>query len=167
MKFKGIVCGGIFVYIYIEHPSVCPFVGIGSPPPSHVSECVSPLAPKRGRSNTPLRVRGVGHWRDPIRSTGKKAWHSVFSVVPYCPMSIEIDLMKVVSISYVVFKGWGSSIYCSYSTHSTLPRLICQLEWSKRGTVEVPLPKNTSLIIMPVFQILGSFLVSGRVSNFM
>jgi hypothetical protein len=36
-----------------------------------------PPGPKGGGSNTPLRMRRVG---DPIRTTGKKAWRSVYSV---------------------------------------------------------------------------------------
>jgi hypothetical protein len=47
------------------------------PTPSTASECVSLLGPRGERSNTPLRVRG---WEDPSRTTGKKAWHSVYSV---------------------------------------------------------------------------------------
>ncbi len=66
------------IIVYIEYQSVCPFVGNGSLyllPRKRV--CLSPLGPKEGRSNTPMRLRG---WGDPIRTTGKKAWHSVYSV---------------------------------------------------------------------------------------
>jgi hypothetical protein len=48
------------------------------PPPSPACECAFPLRPKGGKSNTLLRVRG---WGDPFRTTGQKAWHSVYSVV--------------------------------------------------------------------------------------
>jgi hypothetical protein len=42
------------IMIYIEYQSVCPFVGIGSPPPPFpVSECVSPLDPKGGGATLP------------------------------------------------------------------------------------------------------------------
>ncbi len=51
---------------------------LGTPTPSPVSECVSPLGPKGGRSNTPLQVSGL--W-SPIRTTVKKAWRSVYSVL--------------------------------------------------------------------------------------
>jgi hypothetical protein len=48
-------------YTYIvEYRSVCSFVGIGSPKPSPPQASVSPPGSKGGRSNTPLRVRGVG-----------------------------------------------------------------------------------------------------------
>jgi hypothetical protein len=40
------------------------------------SECVPPWN-QRGRGNSRLRVRGPG---GPIRTTRKKAWHSVYSV---------------------------------------------------------------------------------------
>ncbi len=40
--------------------SVCPFVGLGTPPPRPRASLSPPLGPKGGRSNTPFRVRGVG-----------------------------------------------------------------------------------------------------------
>ncbi len=62
--------------VFIEYQSVCPFVGIGPPlfqpqvsvacpfvgigPPTPPQASVSPVGPKGGRSNTPLRVRGRG-----------------------------------------------------------------------------------------------------------
>jgi hypothetical protein len=61
-----------------EYQSVCPLVGIGSPTPSPTSECVSPLGTKGGSITLP---RGVREWGDPIRTIGKKAWHSVYSLV--------------------------------------------------------------------------------------
>ncbi len=70
------------VVVDIEYQSVCPFVGIGFPPPPPTfpaSESVSPLGPKKGGgSNTPLLVRG---WVDPIRTNWQKAWHSVYFMV--------------------------------------------------------------------------------------
>jgi hypothetical protein len=54
-----------------------PSSALGPPTPSHASECVYPLGPKGGRSNTHLRVR---EWGDPIRTIGKKALHSVYSL---------------------------------------------------------------------------------------
>ncbi len=54
--------GGITVYI--------PFVGIGSP---------NSLPPQAGVS-LPLDSKGGGATQ-PIRTTGKKAWHSVYSLV--------------------------------------------------------------------------------------
>ncbi len=45
------------------------------PPPMQAS--VSPLDPKRGKSNTRLRGEGRG---DPIRTTGQKGWQSVYYV---------------------------------------------------------------------------------------
>ncbi len=64
--------------VHIEYNSVCPYVGIGSPhsfPRKRV--CLSPLDPK---GILALLVRG---WGVPIWTTGKKAWHSVFSVPHY------------------------------------------------------------------------------------
>jgi hypothetical protein len=47
------------IIVYIEYQSVCPFVGIGSPPPPPPQASVSPLLdPKGGWSNTRLRMRG-------------------------------------------------------------------------------------------------------------
>jgi hypothetical protein len=51
--------------------SVCPFVRIGSP------SAVPALLEPRGRQHS-LAGEGVGK---PIRTNGKKAWHSVYSVV--------------------------------------------------------------------------------------
>ncbi len=48
---------------------------LGPPTPLPASESVCPLGPKGGRSNTPMQVR------DPIPTTGKKAWHSGYSVL--------------------------------------------------------------------------------------
>ncbi len=73
----------------ILYQSVCPFVRIGSPPPlSHKRVCVPPpLGTKWGGQapgNTRLRVRGRGV---PIRTSGEKALHSVYSVpVTLCSM---------------------------------------------------------------------------------
>jgi len=58
----------------------CAFVGIGSTPSPQASLSPPLIGPKGVRSNTPLWVKG---WGDPIRTTGKKAWHSVYSV-PIC-----------------------------------------------------------------------------------
>ncbi len=58
-----------------------PFVGIGFPTPYPQASLSPPLiGPKGARSNTLLWVKG---WGDPIQTTGKKAWHSVYSV-PIC-----------------------------------------------------------------------------------
>ncbi len=64
------------IIVYIEYQSVCPIVRIGYPPPEN--ECVSPLGPKRGESNTRLAC-GVREWGDPVRMTGHRAWHSLYS----------------------------------------------------------------------------------------
>ncbi len=55
--FHSLGCQGIIVYL--EYQSVCPIVGIGTPPPSSESERVSPLGSKGG-SNTLLQVMGWG-----------------------------------------------------------------------------------------------------------
>jgi hypothetical protein len=58
-----------------------PFFGIGSATPSPVSVCycLSPWT-QRGEEQHPC---GRGVWEDPIRTTGKKARHSVYSVGMY------------------------------------------------------------------------------------
>jgi hypothetical protein len=48
--------GGIIVHI--EYQSVCPFVGIGNPPPPE-RECVSPLDPK-GEEHNSLACEEMG-----------------------------------------------------------------------------------------------------------
>jgi hypothetical protein len=66
------------IIVHIEYQSVRPFVGIGSSHPlprKRVRVCLSP-GPKGGEQHT---LAGEG-WGDPIRTTGQKAWHSVYSV---------------------------------------------------------------------------------------
>ncbi len=67
---------GLYICVYLEYQSVCPFVRIGSPPLSRKQVC-PPLGTKGREDNTRLRVRG---WGEPIWTTGEKAWHSVYSV---------------------------------------------------------------------------------------
>jgi hypothetical protein len=64
----------------IKSTSICPFVGIfGSPHPPPPRKRVYPPWTQRERgTNTGLRVRGCG---EPIRTTGQKVWHSVYSVL--------------------------------------------------------------------------------------
>jgi hypothetical protein len=62
---------------YIEYQSVCPFVGNGSPHPLSRTRMCLPIGPKGGWEQHSLAGEEVG---DPIRTTGKKAWHSVYSV---------------------------------------------------------------------------------------
>jgi hypothetical protein len=59
------------IIVYVEYQSV-PSLELGPPNPP-ASEWVSPPW-----SNTRLRVR---RWGDAIRTTGQKAWHSVYSVL--------------------------------------------------------------------------------------
>jgi hypothetical protein len=68
------------------------------PPPPPPQASVSPpcLDPKGGRSNTPLQVRGRG--RKPIRTTGKKAWHSVYSVITYTVLRIKINVLECFTV---------------------------------------------------------------------
>jgi hypothetical protein len=67
--------------IPIEYHSVCPGADpsseLGPPTPCDASEFVHPPRNQRG-GNTRLRVRG---WADPIRTTGEKAWHCIYSVL--------------------------------------------------------------------------------------
>ncbi len=76
LSLRSISLDRTFV-VDIEYQSVCPFVGIGSPHPRK-RVCLPPLDLKGGA--TLPRGWGVG-WEDPIRTTGKTAWHSVNSVV--------------------------------------------------------------------------------------
>ncbi len=46
--------------------------------PFSASYCVSPLVPKGGGGISRIRVR---RWGDPIRTTGREAWYSVYSVI--------------------------------------------------------------------------------------
>ncbi len=111
--------------MYIEYQSVCPFLEIWSPIPSPSSKCtcVSPIGPKGGRSNTPLRVRGWGppSWGDPIRTTAKKACHSVYYVLPpqYSippPFSTSISSFRNMSIQIFLVTFWDDSLL-SFSMH--------------------------------------------------
>ncbi len=61
---------------YLTYEIVCPFVGIRFPTPSPASEG-SPPWTQKGEGQHFLAGERVG---DPIRTTGKKAWHSVCSV---------------------------------------------------------------------------------------
>ncbi len=48
-------------YLYIEHQSVCPLVGIGTPQtPLPQASVPSPSGPKGGVGHTRLRLRGWG-----------------------------------------------------------------------------------------------------------
>jgi hypothetical protein len=62
------------------------------PPHTPPSASVSPLRHKEGMSkpsNNSLRVR---EWKDPIQTTGKKAWHSLYCVGEYInTVSAEVD----------------------------------------------------------------------------
>ncbi len=64
--------------------SAVPSSELGPPSSSPPNECASPLDPKGEWSNTRLQVRGDG---GPILTTGRKAWHSVYS---------ELDSIKSV-----------------------------------------------------------------------
>ncbi len=70
------------IILYLEYQTVCPFVQIGSPHPlSRKRVCHGsplPLWNQKVGGNTRQGVRGRG---EPIRTTGEKAWHSVYSVV--------------------------------------------------------------------------------------
>ncbi len=55
LRRGDIHCGTHKVLIYIEHHSVCPLVGIGTPP----SECALPPVPKGGGAHSPA-AKGVG-----------------------------------------------------------------------------------------------------------
>jgi hypothetical protein len=63
-----------------QHTTVLRSVeGLGPPTPSPRSDCVSPPWTQRREEQPSL----AGEGRDPIRTTGKKAWHSVYSVLRF------------------------------------------------------------------------------------
>ncbi len=61
--------------LYYTYQGLCPFVRIGSPAPPQASVSLPPRTEGEGQHS--LAGEGVG---DPIRTTGEKAWHSVYSV---------------------------------------------------------------------------------------
>ncbi len=64
---------GRVIMLYIEYHSVCPLVRIGSPRPISRKR----VCPPRNQGATLDCGWGVA---DAIRTTGEKAWHSVYSV---------------------------------------------------------------------------------------
>jgi hypothetical protein len=69
------------IIVYIEYTGVsapsselCPLPSPARPPQASV---LPPLYSKGGGDNTRLPAKG---WRDPIRTAGRKAWHSVYFV---------------------------------------------------------------------------------------
>ncbi len=70
--------GIMIIILNIEYQSVCPFVRIGFPGPLSRKRVCPPPPETKGRKNTRWRVRGLG---EQIRTTGEKAWHTVYSVV--------------------------------------------------------------------------------------
>ncbi len=98
--------GIMIIILCLEYQSVCPFVRIGSPrAPSTASECVPP-EPKGG-GNTRWRVMGLGRG-EPIRTTGEKAWHSVYSVVKgmECPRTFVGRHIVLASIRPMRGRHW-------------------------------------------------------------
>ncbi len=74
------------IIVYIEYQSVCPFVGIGSHHSHPRKRVYLPSWTQRG---TTLAC-GWG-WGDPIRTTGQKAWHSVYCVVQAYSIEFRSD----------------------------------------------------------------------------
>ncbi len=68
---------------------------------------IVPKGPKGGRSNSLLRVRG---WEDPIRTTGKQAWHSVYSVG------------SIIGLYYYLFKAVLVWIFMYFIQHCFICR---------------------------------------------
>jgi hypothetical protein len=65
--------------LYLEYHSVCPLVRIGSALSLSRKRVCPPLRKQGGSATLACGERG---WADPIRTTGEKAWHSVYSVPP-------------------------------------------------------------------------------------
>ncbi len=66
-----------WIILYLEYQSVCPFVRIGSFRPLSHKRVLPTLWFQGGRDNTRLWERGRS---EPTRTTGERAWHSVYSV---------------------------------------------------------------------------------------
>ncbi len=65
------------VLIYIEHHSVCPLVGIGTPPPLQPQASVPSPRTKGWGGHTRLRLKG---WGSPNSNDWRNAQHSAYSV---------------------------------------------------------------------------------------
>ncbi len=55
-----------------------------------------PLDPKRGGAHSLLRVRD---WGEPIWTTGKKAWHSVYSV-GFSKLGLNESLVDILHLKF-------------------------------------------------------------------
>jgi hypothetical protein len=67
-------CRGII--LYLEYQAFSPVVRLAPPPTLLLGECVPPQEPEGGGVQHSLAGEGAGK---PIRTTGEKAWHSVYS----------------------------------------------------------------------------------------
>ncbi len=77
-----------WVHIYLEYHYVCPLVGAGTPHPLSRKRVCPPTEPKGGGAHSPAG-KGVGGV--PIRTTGEKAYSTVYSVrqiYPFCIYTI-------------------------------------------------------------------------------
>jgi hypothetical protein len=82
------------IILYIENQSVCPFVRIDSPPPPLPQASESAPPPpwnQRGGGQHSLAGEGRG---EPIRTTGEKAWHSIYSMVIHNIICIYLATLR-------------------------------------------------------------------------
>ncbi len=85
---------GIILYyrVYLECQSVCPFVRIGSPPPSFRNRVLSPtLEQKKGGGGGHTRLRGEGTW-EPIRTTGEESL--ALCLLCACTVSVYVHVVS-------------------------------------------------------------------------
>ncbi len=119
MVFKMFTLGLSWSQSNTECQAFCPVVRLGSPPCKlrPLQANVSPPLNPKGESNTRLRVRGWGY---PVRTTGQKAWHSVYSVVLMFGLARQRRLSLQEGVRRF-WPGWGRSHFnCGMFTNFIL-----------------------------------------------
>jgi hypothetical protein len=108
------------VRMYKEYHSVCPLVGIGTPP-TPLSQASVPLPPRTGGGHTRLRVRG---WGRPISDDWRKS-------LPLCLYSVDVTkLFCPTVISPIVTDcklGRFTSHYCILPARDCMCTVQCAL----------------------------------------
>ncbi len=90
---KNMVYGTHKVLIYIEHHTVCPLVGIGTPPPLQPQASVPSPPDQRVGGYTRLRLKG---WGSPNSHDRRNAQHSAYSVMgPYAGVDYNLTLCRL------------------------------------------------------------------------
>jgi hypothetical protein len=96
-----------YTALYLVYQSVCPFVLISYPRPLSRNKCPPPPRDHMGEGdNNRLRVR---RREELIRTTGEKAWHSVYSVTsPKAFYVLHCFLKKYRYVTYLEKKSLSS-----------------------------------------------------------